>query len=134
MTTSTAISVIGYLLVGLLWGCTNPFIKHAQQRAIESEKELSSKKKGVLSSLFRLLKQPQLFMAYAINQSGSFMYYLILSEEPISRANPICNSLTFVITAVVGCLFFNETCQSPLLLLIGIALVVLGVYVCITAG
>lgn len=127
-----SMSLFGYLLVSLLWGCTNPFIKHAQHKAIDSEREVTGRK-GVIASLFRLMKQPQLFLAYAINQSGSLVYYLILSNEPISRANPICNSLTFVITAVVGSLFFNEPCQSPLFLIIGIVLVVLGCYVCVTA-
>lgn len=123
--------LIGYVLVGALWGCTNPFIKHAQQKAIDTERD-TNRKQGVLSSLYRMMKQPQLFLAYAINQSGSVVYYLVLSEEPISRANPICNSLTFVITALVGYLFFNESCQSPLLLLLGIGLVVAGIYVCIS--
>ncbi len=135
MTKDLWVTICGYLLVGMLWGCTNPFIKHAQQKILEStSKEVSHGKSiSTFESLIRLVTNLKLFIPYAINQTGSLAYYYMLSSQPVNQANPICNSLTFVFTAITGYFVFNETFQHPLLLLLGITLVVSGIYVCITS-
>lgn len=111
---------VGYILVASLWGCTNPFIKNAQE-AINSHEDSKDKSNGTdpicdgkpstftskfIASNFNKLKglftHPQLFLPYIINQLGSLVYYAMLSKEPISRANPICNSMTFLFTAITG--------------------------------
>jgi hypothetical protein len=138
MTKDLWVTSCGYLLVGILWGCTNPFIKHAQQKILESTLKSDNLKKEesnitTLENLIRLVTNYKLFIPYAINQSGSLAYYYMLSNQPVNQANPICNSLTFVFTAITGYFVFNETFQYPILLLLGIVLVVSGIYVCITS-
>lgn len=119
-------AVIGYALVGVLWGCSNPFIKRAQTDTRETS-PTDSKNSSVFSTIWRLLTTPKLLVPFLINQSGSFVYYYLLSSEPVSRASPICNSLTFLFTALTGYIWFGEEVRNPLLLSIGIAFVLVGV-------
>lgn len=123
-------SIIGYLLVGILWGCTNPFIKHAQNLVDQENKLKEDHHSSVITNdLYRLITKPILFIPYLINQSGSLVYYYLLSHEPITKANPLCNSLTFIFTAITGYFYFKEEVKSPFLLFLGILLVLIGVYI-----
>jgi len=126
-------SLICYLLVGILWGCTNPFIKRAQNHhssTLPSNKNNSNS--GTFGMLKRLFNDPKVYIPYSINQSGSILFYFLLSKEPVSRAAPICNALTFIFTAITGFYILGEKVSRPLLLILGIALVIIGTFVCIT--
>lgn len=137
--------ISGYLLVGMLWGCTNPIIKHAQSNLEPSscvpgernsqdlkDKPQPSRSQHVFQSVKRLFLEPRVFLPYIVNQMGSLVYYYVLSQEPINRANPICNSLTFVITAVTGYWLFDERFQNPIVTCAGILMVLVGIYICAT--
>jgi drug/metabolite transporter (DMT)-like permease len=116
---------LAYLCVGVLWGCTNPFIKAAQESVAEDRGvndpndkqakeatcesgpfEARSFMRKLFSSCYENLRglfmNPRLFLPFAINQAGSLAFYALLSQEPVSRASPICNSLTFLFTALTG--------------------------------
>jgi multidrug transporter EmrE-like cation transporter len=146
MTSWTA--ACGYLAVGLLWGCTNPFIKHAQTDTADrpgaaetggeggNDKESSSSaasSTSMIATLKTLFTKPRVMVPFVINQSGSLVYYVLLSQEPISIAAPVCNSLTFIITAVTGYYVLGEPVQSPSLLILGIVLVLIGISICISS-
>jgi drug/metabolite transporter (DMT)-like permease len=81
--------------------------------------------------VYRLLTRPKLLLPFLVNQSGSVVYYYLLSSEPVSRASPICNSLTFLFTAATGYVCFGEEVRHPYLLLIGIFFILVGVCVCV---
>lgn len=79
-------SIFGYLLVGLLWGCTNPFIKRAQslssaQNRQSSEKSigggklanLTQKVYGYFASVFHSITDKNILIPYAVNQTGSLV-------------------------------------------------------------
>jgi drug/metabolite transporter (DMT)-like permease len=126
-------SLLGYLIVGICWGVTNPFIKRATMtKALENAS--SEGEKGVAQSHRATLRQfctePRIFLPFLVNQSGSIVYYLLLSKEPISKAAPICNALTFILTAITGYVFLKEEIRSPLLLATGSFLVLCGIYLC----
>jgi len=125
------ITVFGYLSVGLLWGCTNPFIKRAQQQSHLERLAFEPGEVSTIETLRRLLI-PSVFIPFAINQSGSFVYLLMLSNEPLTVASITCNSLTFLITAITS-YYLGEEIHSPLLLFFGVLLVVIGCYICISA-
>lgn len=118
-------AILGYALVGMLWGCSNPFIKRAQSES-QSEKA-DPKSPSIVTSITRLVTNPRMFFPFLVNQSGSFVYYYLLSSEPVSRASPICNSLTFLFTAVTGYLWFGEEVRNPVLLCLGIIAILAGV-------
>ncbi len=140
-------TVLSYLAVGILWGCTNPFIKYAQNAAANKNKLLASsnnspdsskisykESEGVFSSIFNMFKEPTILIPFAINQLGSLAFYYVLIHEPISIAAPVCNSLTFILTAITGHFVLGEEIPSPGLLLLGIAAVISGIYICITSS
>jgi drug/metabolite transporter (DMT)-like permease len=135
-TLSILTSLLCYLLVGMLWGCTNPFIKRAQNApTLPSNKNSNSNSNsnsGTIGMLKRLFKDPKVFIPYSINQSGSLLFFFLLSKEPVSRAAPICNALTFIFTAITGFYILGEKVTRPALLCLGIALVIGGTFVCIT--
>jgi drug/metabolite transporter (DMT)-like permease len=120
-------AILGYALVGVLWGCSNPFIKRAQSES-QSEKA-DTKSPSIVASITRLMTNPRMFFPFLINQSGSFVYYYMLSSEPVSRASPICNALTFLFTAVTGYLWFGEEVRNPVLLCLGVLAVLIGVFI-----
>ena len=142
--------LLGYLIVGLCWGVTNPFIKRATATAkvVESNTkstELMNAKSGSATSktstfshhfntLKQLVSEPKVFVPFFINQSGSLFYYYMLSNEPVSKAAPICNALTFIFTAITGYIFLKEEIKSPWLLAIGSLLVVAGTYLCFSSS
>ncbi len=132
-------SAATYLLIGMLWGCTNPFIKKAQGNTIhnkvvqptEGGKGIRLMLKAYMEPLYRLVTEYNTLIPYAINQCGSLLFLYLLSSEPVSQAVPIVNSLTFIFTAIVGYFFCGEKIGSPILLLIGVLLVLVGTYVCL---
>ena len=122
-------AIIGYLLVGILWGCTNPYIKHAQtMNSVKDHQE----SKSIMGNIRRFVKDYKLMMPFLFNQCGSIVFYFLLSTEPISIASPVCNSLSFLFTAVTSYFVFHEVVKHPLLLLIGTVIIVLGTVVCMT--
>lgn len=126
-------SLLGYLIVGICWGVTNPFIKRATMTKAQ-ENASNDGEKGIAQSHRATLRQfctePRIFLPFFVNQSGSLVYYLLLSKEPISKAAPICNALTFILTAITGYIFLKEEIRSPLLLATGSFLVLCGIYLC----
>lgn len=86
-------SIFGYFLVGILWGCTNPFIKHAQQssaisrdiRSSNADKNATASGKSsyyiinkaysLFFSVFSSLTDRNIFIPYAINQAGSLVKF-----------------------------------------------------------
>ena len=128
-------SLLCYLLVGMLWGCTNPFIKRAQNALTTlptNKNSNSNNSSGAMGMIKQLFKEPRVLIPYSINQSGSILFYFLLSREPVSRAAPICNALTFIFTAITGFYILGEKVARPALLCLGIALVIGGTFVCIT--
>ena len=126
-------SLFGYLIVGICWGVTNPFIKKATMTKV-NENVNNEAGKGLVQSHISTLRhfclEPRIFLPFLINQSGSIVYYLLLSKEPISKAAPICNALTFILTAITGYIFLKEEIRSPLLLVFGSFLVLFGISIC----
>lgn len=137
----SAWSVCGYLLVATLWGCTNPFIKHAQQetaaatnKEILTETKKESLKDSLWKTLLRLKKSAQnirVVLPFALNQMGSAVFYLLLSSEPVSIVSPVCNSLTFLFTAITSYVVFKENVKYPWMLVVGIVFILCGTVLCL---
>jgi len=78
------------------------------------------------------LRTPSFWLAFALNQLGSFFFLLALYRLDLSLAQPLCNALTFVATALTGAAL-GESRPSRRLLL-GAALISLGTYLCLSSG
>lgn len=126
-------SIVGYITVGVLWGCTNPFIKHAQAISARNKTDKEKKNEHLFSSLLNMFQDVSVLIPFAVNQMGSLVFYMLLYNEPISIASPVCNSLTFIFTAITGHFILGEDIPSPTLMILGSLCVVIGIYICITS-
>ena len=127
---------LSFLLVGALWGCTNPFLREGSKDAVSTKKkgnQASSRCFQLLPSflqeLFLTFTNLKFIIPFALNQSGSMVYYYLLGTADISLASPICNSLTFTFTAITSWLI-GEKIDSPFFTIIGIVFVLIGVTLC----
>jgi multidrug transporter EmrE-like cation transporter len=67
----------------------------------------------------------------AVNQLGSALFILALYRLDLSFAQPLCNALAFVFTAVASA-YLGET-RASLRLLVGGFLITVGTWLCLTA-
>lgn len=119
------------VVVALLWGCTNPLMKQGSA-GVETVSTSSTSStstpnlfRRTISELLYLVSNWRYTVPFLINQSGSVLYYWALSSTTLSVAVPLTNSLTLVITVLVGKLL-GEKSQGSLLYL-GIILVFIGI-------
>lgn len=115
--------IVGLLAVALLWGVTNPFLKH-YSRGIASRDSDS-----LWSDVAFLASRPGYLAALAVNLVGSVLFYAAMSSHQgrVSLVVPVCNALTFVVTAATGAALFGERVSARSLT--GMGLIVAGVAV-----
>ncbi|KAG6969114.1 hypothetical protein JG688_00005469 [Phytophthora aleatoria] len=108
---STVSTLLSFLIVGALWGCTNPLIKRGSNDDVMYTRKDNSVGE-IVKQLVGLVKNWQFVLPFALNQSGSVVYVYLLGSTDISNAVPICNSLTFVFTDITSRLL-GEKPQRP---------------------
>lgn len=116
-----------FVLVGLLWGVTNPFLKR-ESAGIEKVTH-SNKLLQFLMELKFLALNWRYMVPFTVNQLGAVLYYLTIGRADITLAVPITNSLTFLFTTLFG-LFLGEPSAS-FWTYIGGLLVTCGVALCV---
>ncbi|KAI0522926.1 hypothetical protein KFK09_005315 [Dendrobium nobile] len=122
--------------VGLVWGSTNSLMRRGAllwEQKLQSAPPGSRDQRGVISHVMKwldLLLLWQYSVPFLVNLSASAAFFYILGDSPISVAVPVTNATTFAATAASAILLGEEMRIAPALL--GIALIVLGVWICIT--
>ncbi|KAI8371270.1 hypothetical protein EDC96DRAFT_587243 [Choanephora cucurbitarum] len=117
----------GFILVAICWGSTNPLIKVGSKGLDKvSEKYPEGGMKKWLAELKFLFTRWQYVLPLALNLSGSVVYYYTLGKSNMSLAVPITNSLTFIFSLLTG-LCLGEDIGGK-----GMALVILGVVICVS--
>jgi hypothetical protein len=81
-----------------------------------------------------MLTNPALMLPYAVNQCGSLLFYFLSAVEPVQRAAPVCNTLTFVLTAATAHLVLGEEVRRPGPFYAGVLLVSCGVAVILASA
>ncbi|KAL7719259.1 Transmembrane protein [Entamoeba marina] len=120
--------IIGLVMVGMLWGCTNPFMKKGIQFEHEENCSiLTNLKKDVIT----LVTSFSFIIPFLINQSGSIIFTLMLGSHDLSLVIPLSNALTFIFTFITAYLL-GETKLSKRYIM-GVLLVLVGVTICQTA-
>jgi drug/metabolite transporter (DMT)-like permease len=129
-----------FALVGALWGCTNPLLKEGSSDSVDEAAragEKNTEQRGFLARqlhiLLGVLTNWRFVVPFALNQSGSAVYVYLLGSSDISLAVPICNSLTFVFTAITSWLL-GEKLNDPLKTFAGVFLVLVGVTICVAGN
>ena len=74
----------------------------------------------------------RVWLPYALNQSGSILFYLVLSRSDLTLAVPICNALSLVFSIVTS-FALGESVDKPARAVIGSALVMVGVGICVNS-
>ena len=116
-----------FVLVGLLWGATNPFLKR-ESAGIEKVTH-SNKLLRFFFELKFLALNWRYMIAFTVNQLGAVLYYLTIGSADITLAVPITNSLTFLFTIMVGLLLGEPS--ASLWTIIGGAFVTGGLVLCV---
>ncbi|KAI1466065.1 uncharacterized protein F4812DRAFT_435800 [Daldinia caldariorum] len=103
--------VAGFLLVGLAWGFTTPFIRRAAKdhnppahptlaRADVKASWVKSKLYGAFFAILDLLKNPRYAIPLLINLTGSVWFFLLIGQAELSLTVPIVNTLAFLFTVL----------------------------------
>jgi uncharacterized membrane protein len=118
------------IIVGALWGCTNPLLRKGSVEATKSSQRTSKNDSFLLASLKSFLNV-KVWLPYALNQSGSIVFYILLAKSDLSLAVPICNALALLFSFIAS-LMLGEPMQKPFRSFLGATLVVVGVTVCVS--
>lgn len=134
---TNALEVLSLILVGALWGCTNPLLR---QGAVDAATAADNKTnngaattttRSRLRFFFQQLFHVRVWLPYAVNQSGSLLYYFTLANSNLSLAVPICNALALVFSVVTSLCVLGEPLRRPFMTCLGAAMVVTGVTLCL---
>ncbi|XP_060938883.1 transmembrane protein 234 [Limanda limanda] len=102
----TVVELLSLLLVSVLWGCTNPFLKRGSE-GIEDVTR-SGRMSQLLAEVKFLFLNTKYLVPFLLNQCGSLVYYYTLSTAELSFVVPVANSLTFLCTLLTGKLLGEE--------------------------
>ncbi|CAD6567229.1 MAG: hypothetical protein ASARMPRED_000554 [Alectoria sarmentosa] len=104
---------LGFLLVGLAWGLTTPFIRraalnfhpppHPSLERIDTSTKAGWTKWRLLKALWTvvdLLKSPAYAVPLVVNLTGSVWFFLLIGQAELSLTVPITNSLAFLFTVL----------------------------------
>ncbi|KAK0672448.1 hypothetical protein QBC41DRAFT_313845 [Cercophora samala] len=132
--------ILSFLLVGIAWGLTTPFIRAAARShsppphpLLESSSVQSSVvKRKVLGAFFGvvdLLRNPRYAVPLVLNLTGSVWFFLLIGKAELSLTVPIVNTCAFLFTVlgewwVEGKVISRDT-------LIGMFLSVGGIALCV---
>ncbi|XP_067389908.1 transmembrane protein 234 isoform X1 [Emydura macquarii macquarii] len=121
--------VSALLLVAILWGGTNPFLKTGTE-GLEKVKQ-GNRVLQLLAEMKFLCLNYKYMVPFLFNQCGSIVYYLTLATTDLSLAVPLCNSMALIVTMVTGKILGEDfggkrAMGGMLLTILGVALCIAG--------
>lgn len=126
----TVVELLSLLLVAVLWGCTNPFLKRGSEGIEHISK--TNKLSQILAEVKFLFLNLKYLIPFLLNQSGSLVYYYTLSTTDLSIAVPVSNSLTFLFTLLTGKLLGEEFGGKKAV--VGMFLTMAGITLCVISA
>ncbi|OAP65634.1 hypothetical protein AYL99_01606 [Fonsecaea erecta] len=130
--------ILSFLLVGICWGFTTPFIrKAAVNYTAPSHPSITDSSRSWISrqvakaffTVVGLLKTPTYAVPLLLNLTGSIWFFLLVGQAELSLTVPITNSLAFLFTVLgewyaEGKLISRDTWLGMILVCGGIGLCV----------
>ncbi|KAJ6440492.1 integral membrane protein [Purpureocillium lavendulum] len=132
--------ILSFVLVGLAWGLTTPFIRAAARAhrppphpLLDSPRVRASWLRARLLRAFfavvDLLRNPRYAVPLLLNLTGSVWFFLLIGQAELSLTVPIVNTMAFLFTVlgewyVEGKVISRDTGIGMALSLAGIALCV----------
>ncbi|KAI0472590.1 hypothetical protein GGR56DRAFT_651068 [Xylariaceae sp. FL0804] len=106
--------ILGFLLVGLAWGLTTPFIRRAareRERRRPTPHPLLEQPSvrdswlrrtvcGAFFAVADLLRDPRYAVPLLVNLTGSVWFFLLVGQAELSLTVPIVNTLAFLFTVL----------------------------------
>ncbi|KAK3325904.1 hypothetical protein B0H66DRAFT_600039 [Apodospora peruviana] len=103
--------ILGFLMVGLAWGLTTPFIRRAakdhnppRRALLDSDAVkcslVKTKVYGALFAVLDLLRNPRYAVPLLLNLTGSLWFFLLIGKAELSLTVPIVNTLAFLFTVI----------------------------------
>lgn len=117
---------IAFVIVGFLWGATNPLIRRGSIGV--DDIRANSKFQKIFLEIKFLITRWQYIVPFLLNQCGSVLYVLTLQQADLSLAVPLSNSCSFLFTALVAIALGEQKPSRNTY--IGVALIVLGISIC----
>lgn len=114
------------IVVGLMWGCTNPLVKRGSEQVQQKQDKLSNP--HALSSLLLHLTTPSFIIPQLVNLSGSVLFATQLGGAVLSVVVPLTNGIALAANAVMDVLMGSK--YQLQYLLPGLILVTLGFILC----
>ena len=115
------------VLVSLLWGVTNPFMREGSKDT-DHDEENDNNNSNYLIKLIHFVKNWKFLVPFLLNQSGSILYMKALSDYPISITVPVSTALTSCFTAITAyCLGERIINKQSLFALV---LIIIGTVLC----
>ncbi|UKZ77891.1 hypothetical protein TrVFT333_005619 [Trichoderma virens FT-333] len=103
--------VVSFILVGLAWGLTTPFIRRAARThkpaphpLLDSpavkQSWLRSRLYGAFFAVLDLLRNPRYAVPLVLNLTGSVWFFLLIGKAELSLTVPIVNAMAFLFTVL----------------------------------
>mmetsp|Transcript_28552 Transcript_28552/g.77267 ORF Transcript_28552/g.77267 Transcript_28552/m.77267 type:complete len:142 (-) Transcript_28552:896-1321(-) len=135
-----SLDFLSMLVVGALWGCTNPLLRKGSAEVELSSLSRPNASKGrnhheqssFLSSSLESFLNIKVWLPYVINQSGSVAFYILLANSDISMTVPICNGMALLFSFLTSSLL-GEPIEKPMQTLSGASLILVGVTICVSS-
>ncbi|XP_069827449.1 transmembrane protein 234 [Dendropsophus ebraccatus] len=119
--------VLSLLLVAILWGVTNPFLRRGAE-GVERVR-VEGRVRRLLCEAKFLISNYRYVVPFLLNQSGSVVFYLTLASTDLSLAVPVCNSLALVFTMGTGKMLGEDIGGKGAVA--GLLLTILGISICV---
>lgn len=134
--------IASLVLVGAFWGCTNPLLHKgssevaaaAPTKQAEASPAASSSTHASWWQQLAKFRYVSVWLPYALNQTGSILFYVTLSRTELSLAVPACNALALVFSIVTSWWLLKEPVDRPVPTVVGAVLIVGGVALCSLAS
>ncbi|KAI3431628.1 hypothetical protein D9Q98_004676 [Chlorella vulgaris] len=124
----TALHILLPILIGIVWGSTNPFIaRGARIAAARTIRRITGV--AAVDSLLHHLLTPDFILPQALNLSGSVLFAATLGGSNVSFVVPVANGVSLAANAVFDYLL-GDSLSSPISGISGLLLVFFGVTLC----
>lgn len=125
----SAQEIIVFVIVGFLWGATNPLIKRGSTGIDQIKAD--TKIKNIFLQFKFMITNWGYIVPFLLNQSGSILYVFALQRSELSMAVPISNSCSFLFTAMMAIMLGEQKPSRNAF--IGMALIAIGISICVVA-
>ena len=115
------------VLVGFVWGLSNPFIKSGSEELNQKRGQLSANGRP-LEGVALYLRTPAFLVPQLVNICGSFGFAILLSVGELSVVVPIANATALAVNTVVDLALGQQYDWG--FLLTGLGLVAVGILLC----